>query len=66
MTRAREPIHSHLVICRHFDLPQRSSISIRGGRLAGDDLVYVYVCVCICMSICVCVGEKGLCDLRQN
>lgn len=31
MTRACEPIHFHLVIYRHFDLPQCSSISIRGG-----------------------------------
>ncbi|CAB1452037.1 unnamed protein product [Pleuronectes platessa] len=47
MTRVQEPIHSHLVICRHFDLPQRSSISIRGGLLAGDEPVDVQVCVCV-------------------
>lgn len=40
MTRAGEPIHFHLVIFRHFDLPQCSSISIRGGLL-------------VCVSLCV-------------
>lgn len=58
MTRAREPIHSHLVICRHFDLPQRSSISIRGWpaggrRFGGCVCVHVRVCMWMCAHVCV-------------
>lgn len=34
---------------RRFDLPQRSSISIRGGPLAGDESVDVDVHVCVCV-----------------
>lgn len=52
MTRAREPIHFHLVIYRRFDLPQCSFISIRGGLLAGKtSRVYVW-CACMCVSLC--------------
>lgn len=53
MTRAREPIHFHLVIYRRFDLPQCSSISIRGGLLAGKTshvcMCDAHACVCLCV-----------------
>lgn len=54
MTRAKEPIHSQLVIRRHFDLPQRSSISIR-CVLGGDKPAEVFAPSCLCCYACVSV-----------
>lgn len=53
MTRAKEPIHSQLVICRHFDLPQQPSISIR-CVLGGDKPAEVFAHGCLCCYACVC------------